>query len=247
MKKSMTRVLAILLSVLSLAVALCGCTGDKKGNSDSSITIGILQDIEETLDPHNMVAAGTKEIFFNVFEGLVKPDSDGNIVPAVASEINVSEDRLNYTFTIREGVKFHDDTIVTADDVVHKWLHETFLEAERCLYSDERQAQDGFAHRYGQPWHQTLQHLGELPVGQQFAEGLPDLAALVWPYVIKFFHYSFLIAQNWFSTISVSTSLMSRPAARTCCGMKLVAVMPGVVLISSMLMRSVPSAFFVTM
>ena len=117
MKKSMTRVLAILLSVLLLAVALCGCTGDQKGNSDSSITIGILQDIEETLDPHNMVAAGTKEIFFNVFEGLVKPDSDGNIVPAVASDYTVSEDGLTYTFTIREGVKFHDGTLVTAEDV----------------------------------------------------------------------------------------------------------------------------------
>ena len=112
----MTRVLAVLLTILSLAVALCGCTGDKKGKSDS-ITIGIPQDIEETLDPHNMVAAGTKEIFFNVFEGLVKPDSDGNIVPAIASEINVSDDGLAYTFTIREGAKFHDGTTVTAEDV----------------------------------------------------------------------------------------------------------------------------------
>ena len=118
MKKRMTKGLAIALAVLSLAVALCGCTGDKKGKSDS-ITIGIPQDIEETLDPHNMVAAGTKEIFFNVFEGLVKPDADGNIVPAVASEINVSEDGLTYTFTLREGVKFHDGVDVTADDVVY--------------------------------------------------------------------------------------------------------------------------------
>ena len=117
MKKKMSRVTAVFLTVLSLAVALCGCTGDKKGKSDTSITIGIPQDIEETLDPHNMVAAGTKEIFFNVFEGLVKPDSDGNIVPAVASEINVSDDGLTYTFTIREGVKFHDGTNVTAEDV----------------------------------------------------------------------------------------------------------------------------------
>ena len=116
MKKKLTG-LVLLLSVLSLAVALCGCTGDKKGNSSDSITIGIPQDIEESLDPHNMVAAGTKEIFFNVFEGLVKPDSDGNIVPAVASEISVSDDGLTYTFTIREGVKFHDGTVVTAEDV----------------------------------------------------------------------------------------------------------------------------------
>ena len=44
--------------------------------------------------------------------------------------------------------------------------------------------------------------------------------------------------------MSVNTSLMSSPAARTCCGMKLVAVMPGVVLISIMLMTSLPLASF---
>ena len=49
-----------------------------------------------------------------------------------------------------------------------------------------------------------------------------------------------MLYANWFSTMSVSTSLMSRPAARTCCGMKLVAVMPGVVFISSMFTLSLP-------
>ena len=116
MKKKLTRWVAV-FTALSLAVALGGCAGDKKGNPKDSITIGIPQDIEETLDPHDMVAAGTKEIFFNVFEGLVKPDADGNIVPAVASEIATSEDGLTYTFTIRDNVKFHDGTPVTAEDV----------------------------------------------------------------------------------------------------------------------------------
>ena len=45
--------------------------------------------------------------------------------------------------------------------------------------------------------------------------------------------------------MSVITSLMSSPAARTCCGMKLVAVIPGVVLISSMLIFS-PSVIVYT-
>lgn len=113
------RVLCMTLSLVMFAVALCGCAGDKQGNNPSEIVIGIPQDIEETLDPHNMLAAGTKEIFFNVFEGLVKPDNDGNIVPALASDIQVSEDKLTYTFTLREGVKFHDGTNLTAEDVVY--------------------------------------------------------------------------------------------------------------------------------
>lgn len=45
----------------------------------------------------------------------------------------------------------------------------------------------------------------------------------------------------WFSTISLSTSPISRPAALTCCGMNDVGVIPGVVLISSMLILYYPS------
>ena len=106
----------VLFCLLALTTVLCACTDGKAKNSDS-ITIGIAQDIDESLDPHKMVAAGTKEIFFNVFEGLVKPDSDGNIVPAVAESVEVSEDKLSYTFKLRNGIKFHDGNAVTIEDV----------------------------------------------------------------------------------------------------------------------------------
>ena len=103
---------------MSLTIALGGCAGDKAGDENSSkITIGIPQDLEESLDPHKAVAAGTKEILFNIFEGLVKPDSDGNLNPAIASDVDISEDGKVYTFTLRENVKFHDGSIVTAEDV----------------------------------------------------------------------------------------------------------------------------------
>ena len=48
------------------------------------------------------------------------------------------------------------------------------------------------------------------------------------------------VCQNLPSMISLSTSVMSSPAARTCWGMKLVSVIPGVVLISSRLICSLP-------
>lgn len=81
-----------------------------------SIVVGIQQDID-SLDPHKATAAGTKEILFNIFEGLVKPDENGNLINAVASDYTVSEDGLVYTFTLREGVKFHNGNAVTAEDV----------------------------------------------------------------------------------------------------------------------------------
>lgn len=106
--------------LMTLTVALSACSGDKEGDTSvsSQITVGIPQDLD-SLDPHNAVAAGTKEVLFNVFEGLVKPDSDGNLNPAVASEYTISEDGMGYTFTLREGVKFHDGSKVTVEDVVY--------------------------------------------------------------------------------------------------------------------------------
>lgn len=55
---------------------------------------------------------------FNVFEGLVKPTPDGDLIDALASRHEVSADGTVYTFTLREGVKFHNGAAVTADDVV---------------------------------------------------------------------------------------------------------------------------------
>ena len=142
----------ILLSVMTLVVtaALCACGGGKgdessaesKNSSETTtteaestaqgtavkggeVTVGIAQDLD-SLDPHKMVYAGTKEVLFNVFEGLVKPDKSGDLVPAVASEYEVSEDAKVYTFTLRDGITFHDGSAVTAEDVkysIERYIH----------------------------------------------------------------------------------------------------------------------------
>lgn len=117
MKRKGLKSLLMVFVLTTLTIALSACSGDKEVESSSQITIGIPQDVEESLDPHKMVAAGTKEVLFNMFEGLVKPTSDGNLIPAVASAYEESEGGKVYTFTLREGVKFHDGSLVTAEDV----------------------------------------------------------------------------------------------------------------------------------
>lgn len=117
MKRKRLTNLLLTVVLLTLTIALSGCSGDKAGDASSTITIGIPQDIEDSLDPHKAVAAGTKEVLFNVFEGLVKPDSKGNLNPAVASEYDISEDGKTYTFKLREGIKFHDGSLVTVEDI----------------------------------------------------------------------------------------------------------------------------------
>ena len=107
--------IGIMMTTLAVTLGGCGRAGDKAGDS-SRITVGIPQDID-SLDPHNALAAGTREVLFNVFEGIVKPDENGDLIPAVASEVTISPDATTYAVTLREGVKFHDGSTVTVEDI----------------------------------------------------------------------------------------------------------------------------------
>lgn len=121
MKKATTGKIAAIFALSLLSTALSGCNdaSDRNGKENSSnITVGIAQDLEESLDPHKAEAAATREILFNVFEGLYKPDSNGELIPAVAENCVQSPDGLVYTFTLRENVKFHNGNTVTAEDVI---------------------------------------------------------------------------------------------------------------------------------
>ena len=129
------RILAVFLAAAALACSLSACGGattqtptpsDETTPSSGAahaneLTVGIAQDLDDSLDPYQMTAAGTREVMFNVFEGLVKPDSDGNYVCAVASDYQVSEDGLTYTFTLRDGVVFHNGATCTPDDVLYSF------------------------------------------------------------------------------------------------------------------------------
>uniref|UniRef100_UPI004055E0EC ABC transporter substrate-binding protein n=1 Tax=Acetatifactor sp. TaxID=1872090 RepID=UPI004055E0EC len=120
------KLLSCLLMAFLTMAALGGCAGgteESSGDNSSkepvyggSVVVGIQQDID-SLDPHKATAAGTKEILFNIFEGLVKADENGNMMNAVASDYSISEDGLVYTFTLRDNVKFHNGNVVTAEDV----------------------------------------------------------------------------------------------------------------------------------
>ena len=60
-------------------------------------------------------------MYNNVFEGLVKFNESGEIVPALATDWTVSDDGLTWTFTVREGIKFHDGSDLTLDDIIAKF------------------------------------------------------------------------------------------------------------------------------
>ena len=134
------RLLALFLTLGLVCTVLTACGDGSKGQggqgnnggeavSGGEITVGIAKDLDDSLDPHRMVTAGTREVLFNLFEGLVKPNSKGELIPAVAERYQLSEDGRTYTFTLREGVKFHNGATVTAEDVVYS--------IERCADTSE--------------------------------------------------------------------------------------------------------------
>ena len=124
--------IALLLSAAVMTMALSACGGPKSNGSGSDdantsradnneIAVGISQDLGDSLDPYQMTAAGTREILFNVYEGLYKPTSSGDFEPALAESYAVSEDGRVYIFTIRQGVLFHNETPMDVNDVVYSF------------------------------------------------------------------------------------------------------------------------------
>lgn len=134
--KSRTWSLMTLLLIMAVVVSACGGSGGSgstaggdtgsagsaegsatnvtKSNNDITIAINanfITLDPHNTSDTHSITAART------MYEGLMGFDENMNLVPVLAEDYSISEDGLVYTFTLKEGVKFHDGEDFNAEAV----------------------------------------------------------------------------------------------------------------------------------
>lgn len=73
----------------------------------------------------------------NLYDALVFPNPDGSVKPWLAESWEVSDDGLNWTFHLKQGVKFHDGSELQASDVVYSMERlQTVGEGYAYLFTD---------------------------------------------------------------------------------------------------------------
>jgi peptide/nickel transport system substrate-binding protein len=69
------------------------------------------------LDPHKTTNSTALILIQLLYDRLVEVMPDDTIVPGLATDWTISDDGLTYTFKLRSGVKFHDGSAFTSEDV----------------------------------------------------------------------------------------------------------------------------------
>lgn len=89
--------------------------------ASESLTIAQNSIAYETLDPSFCYEVKCGELIYNIYEPLIYPNKDkvNDFVPQLATGWDISQDGKTYVFNIREGVKFHDGSTLTPEDVAY--------------------------------------------------------------------------------------------------------------------------------
>jgi oligopeptide transport system substrate-binding protein len=95
--------------------------GGQGGGVGNSIAVNVANPIKD-LNSASTTDSASTSILDNVTEGLYRLDPDNKPVPAQAEGVQISDDGLNYTFTLRNGIKWSNGDPVTSHDFEYAWL-----------------------------------------------------------------------------------------------------------------------------
>jgi len=109
--------IASALSVLALSVALTSQAMTSQAMAKGKTITAVMHSDLRIIDPLFTTAYITRDHGYMVYDTLLATDSDFKIQPQMA-DVKVSDDKLTYTFTLRDGLKWHDGAPVTAEDCV---------------------------------------------------------------------------------------------------------------------------------
>lgn len=97
---------------------LVSFTGDSQPQYGGQLTVAIPSE-PPGLDPTTNAASSIDRVLYNnVYQGLVRFNRDGEIVPCLARDWTIRNQGTAYVFQLRRGVRFHDGTKLTSKDVL---------------------------------------------------------------------------------------------------------------------------------
>ncbi|CAM3730967.1 peptide ABC transporter substrate-binding protein [Erysipelothrix urinaevulpis] len=115
--RKLSKVFVLLL--LSLALVACSGKGKDEGAKGKIVTFAKENDIV-SMDSRYATDGMSFEIIAATTEGLMTVDKDGNVIPALAESHTISDDKLTWTFKLRDA-QWANGEKVTAHDFVYAW------------------------------------------------------------------------------------------------------------------------------
>lgn len=109
----------ICLSILLSMLSGCGGSGQtsKTGNSTKKdMMVANLVSEPKTIDPALNNATDGSTVIYNIFEGLVRIGNDNKAEPGLAEKWDIQDNGKKYIFHLRDGLKWTDNTPITAKD-----------------------------------------------------------------------------------------------------------------------------------
>ena len=115
MKTYFKRLLAVMI-VAAMFITGCGTSSGTKGSTTETLTIAITKD-ENTLAPFTYVSGTGLTVNRLIYDTLMTTNVNDEIIPWMVEDEYEVVDFKEYTFTLREGQKFHNGNPVTAEDI----------------------------------------------------------------------------------------------------------------------------------
>jgi oligopeptide transport system substrate-binding protein len=112
--------------------------GGQQGGGSDTFTLAEVADIAD-MNSVTTTDLYSARLLNNINEGLYRLDANDKPHPAMAKSVDISDDTLTYTFTLRDGIKWSNGDPVTAQDFEYGWMTllnpDTAAEYAYLLYS----------------------------------------------------------------------------------------------------------------
>lgn len=108
------------LAVTGASGLLLATTAALAQPAENTIVVGLSADIT-TFEPANISSRDNANIARHIFGTLYTISGDGQVSPDLAENLEISEDGLNYVYTLRQGLTCHDGEALTAEDAAYSF------------------------------------------------------------------------------------------------------------------------------